>query len=155
MRSPGVIYRRYRQLKKKILYDRILEARKRIFENCYYGKYITFLDASNNEHMVKACSYPDLPKDRIELCLKSYSCNAFINKRKKEDIIKDVEKDLLDYKIKKQYYPDLIILEWVLDKDLKEAVKKPNLIGKLIIFCIDFLEFLLKKQKKIKYGLEE
>lgn len=148
MRSPGVIYRRYRQLKKKILYDRILEARKRIFDNCYYGKIVTFLDASNNEHMVKACSYPDLPKDRIELCLKSYSCNAFVNKRKKVDIIKDVEKDLLNYKIKKEYYPDLIILEWVLDKDLKEAIKEPNFFGKLIISCINFLENMLKKTKK-------
>jgi hypothetical protein len=155
MRSPGVIYRRYRQLKKKILYDRILEARKRIFDNCYYGKKVTFLNDSNVEHIIKMCNYSSLPDDRVELCFKPDLCNAFVNKRKKEEIIKDLEKDLSNYEIKKRYYPDLILLEWVLDKDLNEAVKKPNFIGRLIIFCIDFLEFLLKKTKKVDYSIEE
>lgn len=148
MRSPGVIYRRYRQIRKKILYDCVLEARKKCFENCYYGKEITLIDQTNSEHTVKSCSFTSLPEGRIELCYKPHSCNAFVNNKKKEEIINEVEKKLSDYQIKKKNYPELILLEWVLDKDLNEATKKPSFFGRLIIFCIDVLEKILKRTKK-------
>ena len=34
MKSPGVIYRKYRQLKRKILYEKLQEARKKLSKNC-------------------------------------------------------------------------------------------------------------------------
>lgn len=150
MRSPGVIYRRYRQIKKKILYDSIIESRKKCFKNCYYGKEISLLDASNIEHTIKSCSYSSLPEGRMELCYKPDSCNAFVIKRKKEDIEKEIEKNLSDHNRKKELYPELVILEWVLDKDLNDAIKKPSFIGTLIISCIDFMEKLLKRTKRVQ-----
>lgn len=145
MRSPGVIYRRYRQIKKKILYDRLAEAHKCLHENCHYGKFIIYSDDTGVSKIIKVCGYnPTLDKGTIEGCTNPLTCNAFANKWTKEKIIEEVDKELADHDIKKRKYPELNILEWALDKDLNDAVKNPGIFGTIIIKCIEFLESILK-----------
>jgi hypothetical protein len=146
MRSPGVIYRRYRQLKKKILYDKIEQAKLCRHENCHYGKDITYTDVFHLEHSIRACNYNNLlSENKIEICTNPLECNAFVNKWSKEKIIEQAEKELLDHDLKKKLYPEITIMEWVLDKDLYDAAKNPGFFGVFIVRCIEFLENLLKK----------
>ena len=147
MRSPGVIYRRYRQIKKKILYDRMAQAGLCKHENCYYGKEVTYTDAFKVEHVIRVCNYNSvLDQGRIEVCTNPLECNAFTNKWTKDKVVEIVDKELGDHDLKKKLYPELTILEWALDKDLNDAVKNPGFFGTLIILCIEFLEGILRSK---------
>lgn len=146
MKSPGIIYRRYRQLKKKILYDKLIKARQRIHENCHYGKNLSrFYVVGMDPIEVPLCMFRYDPDDKkIELCTFPKECNAFICKWTKEKVIEEFEKELSDWGIKQKLYPDMIALEWVLDKDLAEAMKSPGWVTRLIISAIAFLERMVK-----------
>lgn len=145
MRSPGVIYRRYRQIKKKILYDTVIDSQKRKHCNCVYGKEITYTNSFGVEQCLRVCNYGDLLLEgRVEICTNAQECNAFANKWTKDKIVESVEKELSDPKIKKEKYPELSILEWSLDKDLNDAIKNPGFFGNIIVSCIEFLEKILK-----------
>jgi hypothetical protein len=147
MRSPGVIYRRYRQIKRKILYDKIGEKSLYDHSNCHYGKTITYTDEQNIEHTIKVCNYNSiLDEGRIEICNNPTVCSAYVNKWNRNLIIKEIEKELSDHKIKKKLYPELTILEWALDKDLNDAIKNPGFFGNIIIGLIEFLEGILKSK---------
>lgn len=147
MRSPGVIYRRYRQIRKKILYDRMGEAFRCKHSNCHYGKVVTYKDDQGCEHTVKICNYYlNLNEGILELCTDPTSCNAFVNMWNKEKVIEEVDKELSDPTIKRDRYPELAVLEWALDKDLNDAVKNPGFFGNIIVSCIAFLEKLLRNK---------
>lgn len=147
MRSPGVIYRRYRQIRKKILYDRLAEASKCLHCNCYYGKILLYTDDTGANHFLNICTYGILPEsNQIEGCTNPITCNAFSNKWTKDKVVEEVEKDLSDYNIKKRKYPELTLLEWVLDKDLNDAIKNPGFFGRIIVKCIEFLESILRNK---------
>jgi hypothetical protein len=147
MRSPGVIYRRYRQLKKKIIYDKMSVAHKKRHQNCCYGSLLSCRD-SDKTTCLKICGYNSKEEsDILEICDNPEECNAFICKWTKDQIIKNTIEELSDSKIKRRLYPELTVMEWILDKDLHEAILKPSLIGKIIVFLIDFLENLLKKSR--------
>ena len=147
MRSPGVIYRRYRQIKKKFLYDRLEQARVCAHRNCHYGKVISYTDAQGVEHSISVCNYNSLlEKERIEVCTNPIECNAYVNKWTKDKVVEAVEKELMDYDLKKKLCPELTMLEWVLDKDLNDAIKNPGFFGAIIIRCIEFLEGCIKYQ---------
>lgn len=148
MRSPGVIYRRYRQIKKKILYDRTVQAHLRLHENCYYGKEIKYtdndvIDLNGIERTIKACVY-NSTDNHIEICDNPQECNAYASKWTKEKIINKINEELSDPNIKRKYYPELNVLEWVLDKELHLAVQEPSFTGKIIIKFIEILESILR-----------
>lgn len=146
MRSPGVIYRRYRQIKKKILYDRVANAVQCLHENCHYGRVVTYKDEQGVGRSIKVCNYETaLDQGVIELCTKPMECNAFVNKWTKDKINEAVDKELSDPEIKRRLYPELALMEWVLDKDLYDAVKNPGFFGNIIVKCIAFLEALMKR----------
>jgi hypothetical protein len=147
MRSPGVIYRRYRQIRKKILYDRLAEARNCLHCNCYYGEILLYTDDSGKSTFLNICRYSSLlDKGIVEGCTNPSICNAFSNKWTKDKVVEEVEKELSDHDIKKRKYPELTLLEWVLDKDLNDAIKNPGFFGTIIIKCIEFLESILRNK---------
>lgn len=147
MRSPGVIYRRYRQIKKKILYDKLGSAIVCCHENCFYGKIVSYSDKHNVDHTIKVCNYNSLlDQGRIEVCTNPIECNAFANKWTKDAILELVDKELSDHETKRKLYPELTILEWALDKDLNDAIKNPGFFGSIIVRCIEFLEGILRSK---------
>lgn len=143
MKSPGIIYRRYRQLKRKLLYEKLLESRKRSAKNCIYGKYLDIVDKSKN-YSVSICLYNKDISKGLEVCNHPEECNAFICKQSKEDIEKLFEKELSDSSIRIKKYPELNILEWVLDKSLDDAKKEPSLLTKILLSIINSIESLIK-----------
>ena len=157
MRSPGVIYRRYRNLKKKYLYDKVLDSRKKMHNNCFYGNPMEYTDAQNRKRMIRVCrvnlalakskSGEDLVNN-LDICNCPIVCNAFVSKYSKEAIKEEFEKELQDPVVKRLKYPELVELEWILDKSLNDAQKQPSFIGKLLISAIYLLEKLLKKVDK-------
>jgi len=155
MRSPGVIYRRYRALRKKLLYDKIGEGRKKIHDNCHYGKKLTYTDPYGAKHITRLCLYGIEDGIDPDICSCPGECNAFVRRYVDEAIIERFEEELKDSEIKWQRYPDLAILEWVLDKTLTDAKKHPNIVGKLILFCITLLEVALKLCSKDQKNLME
>lgn len=148
MRSPGVIYRRYRQARKKILFDRISESKNQCHGNCVYGKVLYFKDDCGVERSIKMCTYSPLYDGNFDTCDNPVDCTAFANKWDKADIIKQVETELSEWEIKAKKYPELVILEWVLDKDYHEALKKPNIFSRVILRIINILEYMFKKASK-------
>jgi len=147
MKNPGVIYRRYRQLKRKLLYDKIVRARQVCHRNCYYGKVLSLqsdiLDIRSTDFLV--CRYGlEESSDELVLCTKPTECNAFANKWTREKVEAQFGIETADWKIKLEKYPELVALEWVLDKDLTDAIKSPSFLGSLVVNAIMFLEKLLK-----------
>jgi hypothetical protein len=145
MRSPGVIYRRYRQLKKKIIYDKMESAHQIKHENCTYGRVVLCTKNGKTEPL-KICGYNlNIDNNTIEICDDPVSCNAFICKWNKEKVLKQTEEEFANPDTKRMLYPEITVMEWVLDKNLNDAVKSPNFFGRIIVRCIEFLEDLLKE----------
>lgn len=154
MKSPGVIYRQYRKLYRKVLYEKLKEARKEIHVNCAYGKPITIRNNSGESYQIKLCAYncldfSDAKKARLNLdlldhCTNPKECNAFAYKQSKEDVENELEREFKDPEIKYKKYPELSAYEWVLDKSLTEAKKDPGILGSFIVFLINLLEKLLE-----------
>ncbi len=145
MKSPGIIYRRYRQLKKKFLYEKVIEAKLKKHSNCFYGNSVEYPDKNGYTKEVQLCMLEPYRKnlDEISVCTCSQECNAFLNKRDKEIVVIEFEKVIQDSRTKAELYPELDLLEWVLDKDKTDAIKNPNLIGKFLLKAMDVLEYLL------------
>jgi hypothetical protein len=155
MKSPGVIYRRYRQLKRKFLYEKVVRARQISHCNCFYGRSIGHGSAGDpgfSWFNIFTYDY-DPNKKEMVLCTCPKECNAFANKWTKEKVEVDFEKEMSDWKVKIERYPELVALEWVLDKDLTDAMKNPSPAGNLILNTIVLLEKLLKyintRQKRV------
>lgn len=144
MRSPGVIYRRYRQLRKRILFERAARAKARLHENCVYGKDFSYKDHHGVERSVRACEYTGVCGNSFEICDKPSECSAFINKWSREDIEFQVESELSEFEVKREKYPEITVLEWVLDKDFFEAVRNPGFFARIILWMIMVLENLLR-----------
>jgi len=146
MKSPGVIYRKYRQLKRKLLYERIVKARQVSHCNCFYGRSIGHGSAVDPGFTwFNICSYDyDSGKKEMVLCTCPKECNAFANKWDRKKVEELFEKDMSNWKTKVERYPELIALEWVLDKDLTDAMKNPRFLGRLVIGLIMLLEKTLK-----------
>jgi hypothetical protein len=153
MKSPGVIYRRYRQLKRKLLYDKLVRARQQEHGNCFYGETLTNMDGPHEigGSWFRVCMYDYDPKTRkLVYCTCPGDCNAFANKWSKEKVEKLFEQELSDWKTKVEKYPELVALEWVLDKDLTDAIKRPRFLNVIIVAVIMFLERFLKYTNKIQ-----
>jgi uncharacterized membrane protein len=151
MKSPGVIYRRYRQLKRKLLYDKIVKARQICHGNCFYGKTLGHgspLDPGFTWFNICMYNYDTNDKEFV-LCTCPKECNAFSNKWTKEKVLKEFENEMNDWTIKQKFYPEVIALEWVLDKDLTEAIKNPNILNRIVVGIILFMEKALKYINKI------
>jgi hypothetical protein len=147
MRSPGVIYRRYRQLKRKLLYDRVVQARKTCHENCHYGRLLQTSDSDNNTMCLRLCLYgldtQNLDSSKPEICTNAWECNAFINKWTKEKVVEQFDQEMSSWEVKCDKYPELAAFEWVLDKDLIEAMKNPGPIAKALILLVMVMENIL------------
>jgi len=148
MKSPGVIYRRYRQLKRKLLYEKMQEIRKMCGKNCVYGKEVNILDRDKVFHSHICLYNKQVPTD-FEICTNAEDCNAFICKYGKKDVQEFFNT------IRNKKYPELNVLEWVLDKSLDDAVKEPTIFVKIIVLAISFLENLIKITAKNQKRLME
>jgi hypothetical protein len=166
MRSPGVIYRKYRQLKRKYLYEALVESRKKRHENCSYGKLLKYIDSAGQDREVRLCVFGskirqsfNLPAghpgtntvDGLDVCTCPVECSAFASKWSKEEVTKRFESIVGN---QNDNYPELRALQWVLDKPLTDAVEKPTVVGRIIVWCIKVLEDLLKfvDRSKTKLG---
>jgi hypothetical protein len=148
MKSPGVIYRRYRQFKRKLLYEKMVKARKVEFCNCHYGETLDMFGQDGNWSYFQICTY-DRTSDGIDgkkpfVCQSPTECDAYVSKWTKEKVVEKFEEELSDWDTKQELYPGLAVLEWVLDKDLSEAVKNPNMITRVLVRAMIFIEFLLR-----------
>jgi len=81
----------------------------------------------------------------LDVCTDPHECPAFACKKTRDQIVLEFEAEIGSYAIKNEKYPELSVMEWVLDRDLSEASKNPPFIGKLVIFLISILESFLKK----------
>jgi hypothetical protein len=152
MKSPGTIYRRYRQLKRKTIFEKIQETRKKAAKNCIYGKSLDILDKNKTLHCF-VCLYNKNINAGLDICNHPEDCNAFICKYTKEDIENSFYKDLKDITTFNKKYPEIALLEWVLDKTLEDAKKEPTPLVKLAVYLINLLEDLIritaKDQKRL------
>lgn len=145
MRSPGVVYRRYRQVKRKTLYEKIKNSNRKIHANCFYGRTIYHKDINNQIQATHLCFYNFSTEGKIEICTNPSDCNAFICKWTKQKIKEEFDNQLKNPKIKHALYPTLCSYEWILDKSLTEAKKHPGILNSLIVSIINFLENILKR----------
>ena len=145
MRSPGVIYRRYRQLRRKLLYEKIVESREKKHENCIFGKKLK-VEKDGEVRFVDVCLFKHMSdKDTVlDLCTCAKECNAFANKYTKESVEEEFNRIVSDHEQVKQAYPDLALFQWVLDKELTDARQKPPFWLLPVIFCIELLEEFVK-----------
>jgi len=147
VKSPGVIYRKYRQVKRKYLFNKVSESYRKDHENCSYGHSVEYKDTNNRERNAKLCMCGvDGPGKQvkdfrcIDICTNAASCNAFAPKRNRDEVSAEFE----DFDICSAKYPEIAAYMWVLDKDLETAKKNISPITKLIISLIDLLESTLK-----------
>lgn len=144
MRSPGVIYRQYRKLRKKHLFENIVEARRKDHKNCVWGRILT-VTKNEETRNIPICIFDNTRSNgNYELCTCPKECNAFCVKSTKQSIIENFEDALKDpIRIKKEY-PDLAMFQWILDKPLTDLKEYPPFGVRFIVAIISFLEGLIK-----------
>ena len=143
MKSPGVIYRRYRQLKRKILFDKLQDAKRKLAKNCFYSKELEIVDGGKHLKLY-VCLYNKNLNNGLDVCNNQDGCNAFVYKFSKKDIENEFNNDLKNPTLRNKKYPELSCLEWILDKSLDDAKKDPSIFVKIIVLAINFLESLIK-----------
>jgi hypothetical protein len=80
-----------------------------------------------------------------DVCTNPCHCNAFANKWSEEEVQKRFDAILSDEALKKKAFPELWAYEWVLSKTVFEAKKSPKgITSRVLVWCISFLEYLLK-----------
>ena len=141
MKSPGIIYRQYRQTRKLALIRALSSARKRSHDNCFYGRSIRYVDVDGLEKSVKLCC---LRPDGLEICTNARDCNAFARRWEDAKVAEKFSEIMSNESEMRSKFPELWAYEWVLDKSLTDAQKSPGLISRMIISMISILEFLLK-----------
>ena len=164
MRSPGIIYRRYRQLKRRLFFEKLSESQRQKHKNCYYGVSSTIYDEDGRKKTIHLCAYQCFLEFRegkndwdkmlrgVDLCGDPTNCNAYVNKYRntKELVLKEFEKELSDPATKARLYPELCAYEWVLDKNLYDATQSHSIIARILVSLISFLENLLKATQGYK-----
>jgi hypothetical protein len=169
MRSPGVIYRKYRQIKRKYLYEALVSSREKKHDNCVYGRSISYTDCLGNPKEVLVCSYGCLSKSGealasiagpgtdlmnevygLDVCTCPRDCSAFASKWNREEVIRRFEGIVKNQALRSKCFPELEAYEWVLDKQLTDTANSPSYIGKVIIYLIKVLEDALKLVGKNK-----
>lgn len=152
MKSPGIIYRRYRQLKRKTLFEKLQKAIKKSATNCIYSKTLDILDNDKTLHCF-ICLYNKNTNVGLDTCNHPEECNAFICRHTKKSVEDSFYKDLKDLSVFNKKYPEIAIMEWVLDKTLEDAKKEPVFLVRFIICVISLLEdlvrFTAKSQKRL------
>ena len=150
MKSPGIVYRKYRQVKRKLLYYCLTESYKKAHDNCLYGHLIKYDDTDNRHRSAKLCLFgvrdkQNLDARNLDVCTCAMECNAFAPKATKDEVVKNFESDVENEFICSEKYPELAAYLWVLDKDLELAKKNPNVFNMFVIYLINILEKVLKK----------
>lgn len=155
MRSPGVIYRKYRQIRRKILHEKIQDARRRVHRNCHYGKIVTYTEHGVTRQ-VPMCMFPvKHGEGGPDVCTCPGECNAFAGKWTPKLVAEQFERELQDIRVMRRLYPELATLGWVLDKSLTDAMERPSWFGKILVSMINCLEELLKRISGPKKRLME
>jgi len=95
-------------------------------------------------YRIHVCTYNKNIERGLEICSQPADCSAFVNKFSKEVIEKEFNKELKDSYLRAKKYPELNLLEWVLDKSLEDAKKEPTILVKISIFIINLLESFIK-----------
>lgn len=156
MRSPGVTYRRYRQQVRKILNEQIISEKLKNHKNCLFGTTV-LLNKDGKNVEIPICFYtekdisPFEDNRPAEICKCIYDCKKCDCDRfqyKQEDpknyVKERLSKEINNPHICEKKYPELYAYRWVLDKELTESMKEPNVIQKIFVWLIYFLEEIVK-----------
>lgn len=153
MKSPGIIYRQYRQMRKLALMRYIYASKRRLHENCFYSGLISYTDADGKNKCVKLCL---LNKENLDVCTCPRDCNAFAPKWSEDMVVERFSSVMSNNSAKRRLFPELWAYEWVLDKSLTEAMKSPGLLSRALVWMISVLEAAIKlldgKTRIIGYG---
>lgn len=141
MKSPGVIYRQYRQARKLAFIRALSASRVRKHENCHYAGTIAYRDVDGSDKTVKLCH---LRPDKMDVCSNARDCNAFARRWTDAQVADEFNRIMGNEAEKKRTFPELWAYEWVLDKSLKEARDSGGLVSALIVSLISFLESILR-----------
>jgi hypothetical protein len=141
MKSPGVIYRQYRQARKLAFIRALSAARLKKHENCYYASTIHYNDVDGTDKCVRLCL---LRPEKMDICTDARDCNAFARRWLDDKVAEEFDRIMSDEVLMKKTFPELWAYEWALDKSLKEAKESKGPLTFLIVSIISFLESVLR-----------
>lgn len=149
MKSPGTVYRKYKQLKKLFILQELQDALKKDFSNCSFCKNLYCFDKNGNKKTIYICTFQEDKKEistlnELKNCENPKKCNSFSYKNSKETIKNSIENKFKDKEYIKKNYPELYLLEWVLDYETNKFRKKLSPLAFIILKIIDFLNYILK-----------
>ena len=151
MRRPYEIYSKYKEILNKRLKKNVLEMTKVCPENCRHNKLISIAGHSTP---IRICTFKvdtcaDITSVSIIVCDKTQQaeeCTAFDpNYRSREEAQEYLKKELEDVFKRREKYPEVVALEWVMDNELHDLrQKKPTRKHRLIFWLVDKLENMLR-----------
>jgi hypothetical protein len=143
MRKPYEIYSKYRSLQKKYLERDILEKIKMCHTNCKYNATVELSGAP-----VKMCMFGQhtpsegmaLDVSKLIVCSTDHQalqCNAYVPKfPHRIDAENKLKEELSDPRVKRERYPDIVALEWVMDNELHQLKKNPPSWKHRVVFWL-------------------
>ena len=143
MRKPYDVYSKYKYLQKKYLESAVQAKICKRHTNCRYNTTVQVGGMS-----VKMCMFgqhtPDagqpLDQSKLIICstdLQAVECNAYVAiYPTRADAENKLREELLDPQVKRDRYPDVVALEWVMDNELHQISKKPPTLKLRVIFWL-------------------
>lgn len=125
MKNPTEIKNKIKQIKFEYLKTSYAENLVREPYNCVYNRPIKLL--GDKEVLTRVCTYFTTDEESYQICNSrecSQQCNAFVFKHDKKQLRELLD---LDVEANPKKYPELMVLEWVLDSE-QVPPSNPNII---------------------------
>jgi hypothetical protein len=130
VRSPYEIYQKYKYLQKKAIANAINSLMSTEPQNCLYNKKVDMgVRGSVRLCTLGAKMSPVMETGGLlvcETCSQALSCSAYAPRVKsREEALSILADELKDPVIKREKFPEVVALEWVMDNELHELKKEP------------------------------
>ena len=150
MKRPYMVGLKCRELMKKHFDAYAAKKLSVCPENCRHNQVVYLGDMKIPVRICIAAQRPGMTVEtnKILLCqtiAQASECSLYDPKYVlKEDVAAAFKSEVSDPTRKRQLYPDVFALEWVLDNDYHEAVKEPRFIIRVILRLVLALEKAVK-----------
>ena len=149
MRKPYEVYKKYKELQKSHFNRERAEACERCPTNCRYNRKIHLSDRNIDLQLCslgQGVNSGELDPSLLLVCSakrQALECNAYSPKHQTpEDIVALIQLKAQDPQTRRESYPELVLLEWVMNNQLHELQQqeKKGIIHRVIFWAITKLE---------------
>jgi len=165
MKKPYLVYKKYRATQKAILNSELEKSKVVCPGNCKFNQEVFFQERNVT---IPMCTWgqfdngKEVDTDKLVICSsnkQARECNTYSSRfPDEESVAMSIREKAINPEDKRKNYPELSVLEWVMDNDLHElkaSSRKVGFLSRTLLWYINKLEDLLKKLNRNNNSVSE